>query len=157
MAYDQALLEPTEALRMALKITKEDVWAGEMPDAPGGLARLLDALAGAGASVECVIGRRQPDKPGKGVLFVSPVKGKKAQAAAKSAGMSPAAHIGTLRVEGNDKPGLGAKLSRAIAGAGINVRGVSAAVIGNKFVAYFGFDGAGDATKAAKAMKSVDK
>jgi len=35
------------------------------------------------------------------------------------------------------------------------LRGVSAAVIGKKFVAYFGFDSASDATKATRALKTV--
>jgi hypothetical protein len=141
---------------MALKVTKVDVWAGEMQDQPGGLAQMLEALASARASVDCVIARRQPDRPGFGVAFITPVKGKKAQDSARAAGVSPAQGIATLRVEGSDKPGLGAKIVRAIADANVNLRGVSAAVIGNKFVAYFGFDSADDAAKAAKALKSVN-
>jgi hypothetical protein len=46
-------------------------------------------------------------------------------------------------------------MSTAIADAGINLRGVSAAVIGKKFVAYFGFDSAADATKATRALKTL--
>jgi hypothetical protein len=141
---------------MALKVTKVEVWAGEMPDHSGALAGLLEALAGARASVECVIARRQPDKPGSGVAFISPVKGKKVQEAARNAGIVPSMSIATLRVEGNDKPGLGAKMLRAVADAGVNLRGVSAAVIGSKFVAYFGLDNADDAAKAAKALKTVE-
>jgi len=138
-----------------LTVTKVDVWAGEMADQPGGLARMLGAMADAGVELECVIGRRQPEKPGTGVVWISPVKGKKAQDAARSVGMSPASNIATLRLEGPDKPGAGAMLSRAVADAGINVRGVSAAVIGNKFVAYVGFDSTADADNAAKAIKSA--
>lgn len=140
---------------MALKVTKVEVWAGEMQDKPGELARILGALADAGANIECVIGRRQPDKPGTGVVFVTPIRGKKVQAAAQSAGLSPASNVPTLRVEGADKPGLGAKLASAIADAGVNLRGVSAAVIGKKFVVYFGFDSADDAAKAARALKKL--
>jgi hypothetical protein len=139
---------------MAVKISKIEVWAAELQDRPGGLARILEALADANSSVECLIARRQPDRPGSGVAFVTPVKSKKAQAAATSAGMHTSA-ISTLKVEGNDKPGLGAALCRAIADAGVNMRGLSAAVVGNKFVAYFGFDNADDANKAAKAMKAA--
>jgi predicted amino acid-binding ACT domain protein len=140
---------------MALKVTKVDVWAGETQDRPGDAARLLDVLASAGANIECVIGRRQPDKPGTGVLFIWPVKGKKVQAAAQGAGMSPTSNIATLRVEGSDKKGLGAKLTHAIADVGVNLRGISAAVIGTKFAAFFAFDNADDAAKAAKALKGV--
>jgi hypothetical protein len=141
---------------MAVKVTKVEVWAGEMQDRPGELARMLGALADAGANIDCVIARRQPDKPGSGVVFVSPVKGRKAQSAAQSVGMSQAGDIATLRVEGADKPGLGARITSAIGDAGVNLRGATAAVIGNKFVAYFGFDNADDANRAARALKSVN-
>jgi hypothetical protein len=139
---------------MAVKISKVDVWAADLQDQPGDLARVLEALADAGASIDCVIARRQPERPGTGVGFVTPVKGKKAQVAAQGAGMNNSG-IATLRVEGNDKPGLGAALCRAIADAGVNVRGVSATVVGNKFVAYFGFDSDEDANRATKAMKAA--
>jgi hypothetical protein len=142
---------------MADKITKVEVWFGEIDDQPGGLAQVLDALASAGATVECCIARRKPDQPGRGVVFVSPIKGKKALEAARSAGLAPATNIGTLRVEGADRKGAGASMTRAIGDANINLRGVSAAVIGKKFVCYFGFDSAADADRAAKAIKSAGK
>jgi hypothetical protein len=141
---------------MALRVTREEVWAGEMPDRAGSLARALEALAGAGTSLDCVIARRRPENPGTGVVFVSPVKGKAAQEAARDAGLKPAPQIATLRVEGPDRPGLGSRLTRAIADAGVNVRGVSAMVIGNRFVAYVGLDSAEDLARATRAIKSVD-
>lgn len=142
---------------MALKVSTVDVWAGEMTDQPGGLARILEAIAAARGTIECVIARRQPDKPGTGVAFISPVKGTKVQQAARGAGLVPAENIATLRIEGDDKPGMGAKITRAIADAGINVRGVSAAVIGKKYVVYIGLDNAADANAAAKAVKAAAK
>jgi hypothetical protein len=39
------------------------------------------------------------------------------------AGLSPATGVAALRVEGTDRPGLGAKMTGAIADAGINLRG----------------------------------
>jgi hypothetical protein len=141
---------------MAAKVTKVEVWAADVADRPGGLAQVLESLADAGATIECCIGRRHPDRPGSGVVYVTPVKGQKAQTAARSVGMSPAANIATLRVEGADKPGTGAALSRAIADAGVNLRGISAAVLGGKYVAYFGFDNDSDADRAAKAIKSAN-
>jgi hypothetical protein len=140
---------------MALKITKVDVWATQLLDQPGDLGRVLEAIAQAGGSVECVIARRQEDKPGSGMVFVSPIKGKKVQAAAQSVGLMRAPNLGTLRVEGPDKAGLGARMCRAIGDAGINLRGVSAAVLGRNSVVYFGFDSDDDAKRAMKAIKSV--
>ena len=140
---------------MALKVTQVGVWRGDLRDAPGGLADALEAMARGGASVEFVIARRNDNQPGIGQVFVTPLKGKRAADAARAAGLSEASNVPTLRVEGADRPGLGSRITRAIADAGVNVRGVSAAVIGNKFVAYIGLDSNADAESAARALKSV--
>lgn len=142
---------------MALKVTKADVWAVEIADEPGGLANVLSAMADAGASLDCVIARRLADKFRAGVVFLTPVKGKKAQAAAESVGLQHAEDLATLRVEGPDKPGLGSKLAGAIADAGINMRGLSAMTCGKNFVAYIGFDSDQDADRAAKALKEAGR
>ena len=140
---------------MSLKVTKLDVWSGEVQDQPGGLTGVLRRLAGAGANLEMVVARRQPDKPGAGIVFLAPVKGRKATEAAAMADLSPATGMAALRVEGTDRPGLGAKMTSAIADAGINMRGLSAAALGSRFVAYVAFDSVQDAEKAAKAIRAV--
>ena len=143
---------------MSSKVTKMDVWSvwsGEIQDQPGGLAGVLRKLADANADLEMVVARRQPDRPGAGMVFLAPVKGRKATTAAAIAGLSPATGVAALRVEGIDRPGLGAKMADAIADAGINLRGLSAAVLGSRFVAYMAFDSAEDAEKAAKAIKAA--
>jgi hypothetical protein len=139
---------------MSLKVTKVDVWSGEIQDQPGGLAGVLRQLAGASANLEMVVARRQPDRPGTGIVFLAPVKGRKITEAAAVAGLSPATGVAALRVEGIDRPGLGAKITGAIADAGINLRGLSAAVL-SRFVDYMAFDSAEDAEKAAKAIKAA--
>ena len=140
---------------MSFKVTKMDVWSGEIQDQPGGLAGVLRQLAGANANLEMVVARRQPDRPGTGIVFLAPVKGRKVTAAAAVAGLGPAASVAALRVEGTDRPGLGAKMTGAIADAGINLRGLSGAVLGNRFSAYMAFDSPEDAEKAAKAIKAA--
>jgi hypothetical protein len=140
---------------MSLTVTKVDVWAAQIEDQPGGLAKILGAVADAGANLECVIARRDPTKTGKGVAFLTPVTGANVRKAAKAEGLTPAEKLATLKVEGNDVPGLGFRITSAIAQAGVNLRGVSGTVVGRKFVAYLGFDGDADATKAARALKSL--
>ncbi|MGH7818631.1 MAG: ACT domain-containing protein [Candidatus Binatia bacterium] len=140
---------------MAVKVTKIEVWSGEIRDQPGGLAGVLEQLARTNANLEMVVARRQPDKPGSGVVFVAPLKGKKAMEVAATAGLGPAPGVAALRVEGTDRPGLGARMTTAIAEAGVNLRGLSAAVIGNRFAANMAFDSAEDAEKAARVLKSV--
>jgi len=141
---------------MPLNVSAQIVWAGDIPDAPGGLAEKIGALAKGGANLEFVIARRRPEEPGKGVVFVSPVKGKAAEDAASGAGLSKAMDLPTLRVEGPDSPGIGDRMLKAIADLGINLRGVSAAAIDGKFVTYIGFYRADEASRAAQALRQVD-
>ena len=140
---------------MALKVSGVDVWAGDIQDQPGGLARVLSSVAEAGGDVDCVVARRDPSRPGMGEVFITPVSGQRAQGAARNAGLSPAANLATLRVEGSDAPGLGARMTQALADAGINVRGVTAAVVGRNFVAYIGLDNATDGERAMQALRGV--
>ncbi len=141
---------------MAVEISKVDVYAGEIEDRPGGLAEKLQALADAGADLEFVIARRQHDtheQGGKGLVFVAPLKGAKQTGAARKAGLSKTDSLHSLRLLGANKAGMGARVGRVIAEAGINMRGLSAAAIGNKAVVYFAFDSDADARQAAKALQ----
>jgi hypothetical protein len=140
---------------MSFIVTKVDIWTSKIEDKPGGLAKVLGALGNAGASLDCVIARRDSSKPGTGVVFLTPAKGAAVRKAAQSVGLGPAKNVPTLKVEGDDEAGLGGRIATAIADAGVNLRGVSATVIGKKFAAYFGFDSAEDATKAARALKAL--
>lgn len=139
---------------MALKVTKVDVRVATIEDRPGGAAEKLEALAKGGANLEMLLARRT-DEPGKGVMFVTPVKGAKATKAAQEVGFNLPERIHSVRIEGGDKPGLGAKIARALGNAGINFRGISAVAIGSKFVSYVALDSAEDATKAASVLKKL--
>jgi hypothetical protein len=140
---------------MPVQVAKVDVWAGEIADRAGGLAEKFEALAAAGVSLEFVVARRAPEKPGTGVVFLAPIKGAKQTKAATAAGLSKAPTLHSLRLEAPDKPGLGAKLTRAVADAGVSMRGLSAAAIGPRCVVYLAFDTEDDAKKAAKAIKTA--
>ena len=141
---------------MALKITATDVWAAEIEDQPNGLARTLTGLADAGAQLDCIIARRQPDKPGTGVVFVTPLGDAGVRDAAVSLGFTEADKVSTLRVEGTNRAGFGARIARAVGDAGINLRGLSGSVIGRKFVCFLGFDRPEDASAAADAIRALE-
>ena len=138
---------------MALNVRQVKVWSASIDDRPGGLAQKLDALAKAGANLEFVIGRRAPDQPGKGVVFVTPIEGEAIIKAAQAAGFSVSDSLHSVRVEGPDEPGLGAKLTAALAQAGINLRGISAAAIGNRMICHLALDSSSDATKAVEGLQ----
>ena len=140
---------------MALKVSRTEVWTVMIDDRPGGAAQKLEVLAKAGADLELVFARRMPEQPGRGILFAGPIKGKKVVAAAMGAGFARSDNIHGVKVEGGDKPGLGAKITRALANAGISFRGLSAAALGSKFVSNIAVDSAEDAAKAVAALKKL--
>ena len=142
---------------MAYTIKKVEVWAGEVADQPGGLAGKVEALSAAGANLEFVIARRAADKPGSGVVFVTPIKGAKQKQAAQNAGLATTASLHSVRIEGPDKAGLGAKMTGALADAGINLRGLSAAALGRRAVCYLAFDSASDADNAVRLLRKALK
>jgi hypothetical protein len=101
-----------------------------------------------------LLARRTAEQPGKGVMFVTPLKGK-AVKAAQDAGMGKPENIHSVRIEGGDKPGLGSKIARALGDAGINFRGMSAIAIGRKFVSFVALDSVEDQAKAIAALKKL--
>ncbi len=140
---------------MSLVVERVDVWAATIDDQPGGLAEKLATLAEAGADLQFVIARRAPDKPGAGVVFVTPLQSDTETAAGVKAGFAVADSLHSLRIQGDNRLGLGAELTKKMADAGINLRGLSAAVIGDRFIMYLALDTADDAEKATSLLQDV--
>ena len=140
---------------MGLKVERVDTWAATLRDKPGGLAEKLTALVKAGANLEFVIARRAPERRGKAVAFVTPIKGSAQCRAARKAGFRKTGSLHTVRVEGPDKEGQGARITQSLAAKGLNLRGLSAAAIGRKFVAHIALDTLADATKAKKLLQAL--
>jgi hypothetical protein len=138
-----------------MKAQRVDTWAAAIKDKPGALAAKFKALSAAGANLESVIARREPGKRGAGVMFVTPIKGPKQTGAAGAAGFKKTRSLHTVRIEGVNKRGQGARLTQALADEGLNLRGLSAAAIGNKFVCHIAVDSEADATKAARILKKL--
>src|SRR5512134_1268535 len=140
---------------MDLLVERVDVWAATIEDKPGGLAMLLDALRSAGADLQFIIARRAPDKPGTGVVFVTPLQNDRETRVAAQVGFNVAQSLHSVRVLGQDRPGVAAELTQKLADAGVNLRGFSASVIGTQFVAYVAFDSLADANKAMEILRSA--
>ena len=73
---------------------------------------------------------------------------------AREAGLRPS-ETPTLLVHGDDRPGLGHAMARALADAGINVVFLVAQVIGRRYSAVFGFESAADADRAAGLLRKA--
>lgn len=133
---------------------REDVWVAGLEDKPRALADKLAALAEAGADIGFIIARRSPEKPGTGVVFVTPLRGDREIEAATEEGFAATSHLHSVRVEGADEPGVAAKITDAIGRAGLNLRGFSGAVIGTRFVLHLAFDSAEEAAKSLTVLQS---
>jgi hypothetical protein len=140
---------------MGFKLDRVHVWSAEVEDRPGGAAAKLAALAQAGANLEFILTRRQPDRPGKGILYVAPVSGPVQVRAAKSAGLVETSEPIVLRVEGDNEAGLAHRLTQQWALAGISMEGLSLAVLEKKFVGFAAFDTVVDANKAAQILADL--
>ena len=97
-----------------MKSQRVDTWAASIPDRTGALAAKLKSLA-----------RGINGGDGKGVVFVTPIKGAK-QVGRGAAGFTKTASLHTLRAEGPDKVGQAGRVATALASHGLNLRGLSA-------------------------------
>jgi len=140
---------------MELIVERVEVWAATIKDHRGSLAQLLTGLKEAGADLDFIVARRAPEKPGTGVVFVTPLRGDRETAAAAELGFNVTSSLNSVRVEGENKPGVAAELTQKLAAAGIDLRGFSAAVIGARFIFYIGLYSAADAVKAVNILREA--
>jgi hypothetical protein len=139
---------------MGFEMTKVDVWVGEIEDRPGALATKLEAVMRAGADLDFMIARPLADRPGTGVLFIAPLYGAEQFRAAEDVGLKKSS-IQVLRIEGPDRPGLGAGVARTLAEARINIRGLSGAALGDRCLFYVRFDSNDDVVQAAQILTQI--
>jgi len=138
---------------MAFTVTQIDVYAGDILNKPGSLARVLEVLSNAGANLEFVIARRITENTSR--VFVAPLKNKGELKAAADAGLTKATGMHVIRFEGPDRPGLGAWVTRNIASADLNIRGLSTACLKKRCVCYLGFETKAEAVTAMKKLKAA--
>ena len=137
---------------MAITVKKVVLWRRELDNRAGALAAVLQPLALAGADLQIAMGYRFPGNETRAAVELAPVEGKKAAAAAQTAGLQPSG-IPTLIVTGDNRPGLGYAISRGMADAGINMAFLVAQVLGRRYSAIFGFESQADADRAAAVIK----
>ena len=140
---------------MDLIVERVDVWAASIEDKPGSLASVLTNLREAGADLEFVISRRTPNEPNRGTVYLTPLRGDAEISAAATLGFNITNSVKSVRIEGDNEPGIAAIITEKIAAADINLRGLSAAVIGAKFIIYIGLDNAADAKEIVKVLQQA--
>ncbi len=139
---------------MALTVKSIKLWRKEVENKPGELANTLGPLVSAGSDFQVLMGYRFPGNEGKAAIELYPVSGRKAAAAAQTAGLS-SAEIPCLQVEGDNKPGIAQAIAKAIADAGINMSFVVAQTVDRRYSAVFGFESEADTRKAISVIKKT--
>ncbi|MCP5118415.1 MAG: hypothetical protein GY953_46990 [bacterium] len=137
---------------MPVNVRKITLWRAEVANKPGMLAETLGPLAEAEIDLQVVMGYRYPGKESKAAIEVAPITRKKAAKAAEAAGME-AMPMPTLMVEGNNRPGLGHSIARAISEASINLTFLMAQVVGKRYSAIVGCENDEDAKKVAALIR----
>src|ERR1043166_9708124 len=140
---------------MAIKASRSDVWMTIIDDRAGGAAEKLEALSKAGADLEVVFARRTPEQPGQGILFAGPIEGAKVTRAAQEAGFKRTENIHGTRIEGSDKPGLGAKIARTGACGGVRLRALNDMAVARNFWSFVLCDTPVDAARPLRALRKL--
>ena len=140
---------------MSFQISRVDIWAGEVHDRRGTLADMLEAVTGAGADLDFIIVRPSPVKSGTGILYVAPLFGPEQEKAAEGVGLAKSSHIEALRVDGPDRPGLGAAIARKLAEAGLNISGFTGGRMGARCVIYIRFESERELSTATEVLRDA--
>ena len=137
---------------MAVTVKGIVLWRRELENRPGALAEVLAPLWAAGADLQVAMGYRIPGNESRAVVELAPVKGRKQEGAARTAGLAPSG-IPTLLVTGDDRPGAGRAMAEALGEAGISMAFLVAQVVGRKYTMIVGFDNEADAKAATPVIK----
>jgi hypothetical protein len=139
---------------MTVKITRVEIWQTEIQNKPGVLASTLQPLAERRADLKVVMKYSVPGRPSRATVEIFPGTGRRGALAAQAAGFSRS-RTPVLLVEGPNRPGLAYAVANTIAWAGIDVRFLSAQVVGKRYSALLGFKTDEEARKARVLIRRV--
>src|SRR5438876_423097 len=102
-------------------IKKFSIWSTEIDDIAGATTGLFKILADAGADIEFSLSRPLGDEPGRAILFLAPIKGKKQEEAARQADFRLRPDVIGVQVQGPNRVGGNFRLTAAISHAYLSV------------------------------------
>src|SRR2546427_4013767 len=133
-------------------IKKFPLWAVEIDDVAGSTTGLFKILADAGADIEFSLSRPLGDRPGKAILFLAPIKGKKQEDAARQADFRLRSDVVGVQVQGPSRVGGNFRLTAALAHEDLSVRALVTTVDGHRFTTIFALNSEADADRAIKVL-----
>lgn len=136
-------------------IKKFPIWSVEIDDVAGSTTGLFKILADAGADIEFSLSRPLGDKPGKAILFLAPIKGKKQEEAARRADFVQRKDVIGVQVQGPSRVGGNFRLTAALSHENLPIRALVTTVDGQRFTTVFAFKNEDDADAAVKVLHKV--
>jgi hypothetical protein len=136
-------------------IKKFPIWSVELDDVAGSTTGLFKILADAGADIEFSLTRPVDNHPGKAVLFLAPIKGKKQEEAARQAEFQLRSDVVGVQVQGPSRVGGNFRLTAALAHESLDVRALLTTVDGARFTTIFALRSDADADRAVKVLHQV--
>jgi hypothetical protein len=136
-------------------IKKFSMWSVEIDDVAGATTGLFKVLADAGADIEFSLSRPLGDKPGRAILFLAPIKGKKQEDAARRADFVLRDDVVGVQIQGPSRVGGNFRLTAALAHENLSVRALVTTVDGTRFTTIFGLRSDADADRAVKVLHKV--
>lgn len=141
---------------MAVSIKRIRLWRTDVPSRPGALAEALEPLAQGNADLKVVRVRTTHAGAGRLTIEVYGGEGKRAAMVARGAGFSLVPST-TVRLQGDNRPGLAYAVANAVAWAGIGVCDLDAEVVGKRYSAILTFNSEADAEKAVAVIRKVTR
>ena len=141
---------------MTVKVKRIKLWRTLVSRRPGALAEALEPLAQGKADLKVVRVRATPSRAGRPAIEVYAGEGKRTTMVARAAGFSLVPST-TVRLEGDNRPGLAYAVANAVAWAGLEVRDVDAEVVGTRYSAILTFSSEEDAQKAVAVIRKVTR
>jgi hypothetical protein len=118
-----------------------------------GVVAAIAGLREAGADLDFVVARRAVEKAWHGGCVCGTAAWRTGGRGCRGPGFNVANDLHAVRVEDKNRPGIAAELTQKLADAGINLRGLSSAVIEPRFMLYIGLDTAADAARAYAVLR----
>jgi hypothetical protein len=138
---------------MAISVKKVQLLRRQLQNRPGSLAESLKPFAEGKVNLQVIMGYvYQKDRRHAEVEVLGPSSKGSASAAAKGK-FEKTRHIHCLIVQGDDRPGLGYAIARALGSSRINMSFALMQVVGRRYSGVFGFETGAAATRAMKVIK----
>jgi hypothetical protein len=136
---------------MAITVKKVQLLRCQLQNRPGSLAESLKPFAEARVNLQVIMGYvYEKDRRHAALEVFGPSN--RTTSVAKGR-FEAARHVHCLVVQGDDRPGLGYEIARAMGSSRINMSFAVMQAIGNRYAAVFGFETGVAATRAMRVIK----